>query len=319
MELNDGTPQGSSCSCSLFAIFVGDLGLWTSASLLLAYANDTCITVVADSIEELQEKLELEGERVLKYFANNKMVANPEKTGLLVLRPTHSKASIDQLTIDLLGSIIYESEDQKLLGVQMQNNLKFTKQIEKVKKELQYALSVMSRLSKTLRKKELKQIAHGIFMSKLSYCLSVYGSSMLRTKESDAQSTLLQSLQVCQNDLLRILTGNKRSDRVRVQDMLTEKKMLSVNQLLGYSMIVETWKARNFNIPVLCSLLGRKRPLDNKTLRSDTFSQVSTSFDEPFAKGTAMLWNMSSDRFKSINLLVVAKSEARKLAELLPL
>ena len=131
-------------------------------------------------------------------------------------------------------------------------------------------------------------------------------------------STLLHELQVCQNDMLRILTGNKRSEKIRVKDMLRETKTLSVNQLLGYCMLIETWKARNSNIPVLSSLLDRKR-VDNRTLRSDSMSLVSPTVNEPFTVGTSKLWNLSSQRFKTTNLLTIAKIEARKLAETLPI
>jgi len=83
-------------------------------------------------------------------------------------------------------------------------------------------------------------------------------------------------------------------------------------------MLIETWKARNSNIPVLSSLLDRKR-VDNRTLRSDSMSLVSPTVNEPFTVGTSKLWNLSSQRFKTTNLLTIAKIEARKLAETLPI
>jgi len=272
--------------------------------------------VVADSFNELTAKLEIAGEKILQYFTGNRMVANAEKTGLLILRPTLSKS--EHVSISLAGTTIQESTDQKVLGVHVQNDFKYVKHIKKVKADLQYALSVLRRLRKSLGKKELSQVASGIFTSHLRYCLPVFASSYLRTGESDAYSTLMQELQVCQNDMIRILTGNKRSERVRIRDMLTETKTLSVNQLLGYSMLIETWKARNSNIPVLSSLLDRKR-VDNRTLRSDSMSLVSPTVNEPFTVGTSKLWNLSSQRFKTTNLLTIAKIEARKLAETLPI
>jgi len=318
LPLTDGTPQGSACSCTLFALFVGDLGLWTGESVPTMYADDTCLTVIANSLNEITEKLQIEGERMLRYFTGNKMVANPEKTGLLILRPTLPKVQNEKVCISLAGKQIEESKDQKALGVHVQSDFKFTKHILKVKADLQYALSVLRRLQKSLGKKEMSQIANGIFTSHLRYCLPVYASSHLRTGESDMYSTLLHELQVCQNDMLRILTGNKRSEKIRVKDMLRETKTLSVNQLLGYCMLIETWKARNLKIPGLSSLLDRKR-VDNRTLRSDSLSLVSPTVTEPFSVGTAKLWNLSSQRFKTTNLLTIAKIEARKTAEQLPL
>jgi len=80
---------------------------------------------------------------------------------------------------------------------------------------------------------------------------------------------------------------------------------------------METWKARAFNVPVIASLLDNKRD-DSRSLRSDTHGLVRSSVDEPFANNTAKLWNLASERFRSTNLLVIAKIEAKKLAISLP-
>ena len=59
--LDTGTPQGSSCSCLIFALFVGDLPLWIDEGLLEAYADDTFVTVEANDESELKKRLEEEG------------------------------------------------------------------------------------------------------------------------------------------------------------------------------------------------------------------------------------------------------------------
>ena len=70
LELESGTPQGSSCSCLVFALFVGDLALWIGTGQLGAYADDTFLTVEADNETELRIKLETEGRKILEYFAS---------------------------------------------------------------------------------------------------------------------------------------------------------------------------------------------------------------------------------------------------------
>ena len=81
---------------------------------------------------------------------------------------------------------------------------------------------------------------------------------------------------------------------------------------------MEMWKARAFDVPVLGNLIDQGRG-DERTLRSDSLGTVKSVVDEPFAKICAKLWNMSSDSFKSTNLLVIAKREAKKLARSLPI
>ena len=94
-------------------------------------------------------------------------------------------------------------------------------------------------------------------------------------------------------------------------------KLLSVNQTIAYSSLMEMWKAKEFSVPVLESLLVRKRN-ETKILRSDSSGKVQSSINETFANTMAKLWNSSSDRFKHTNLLVIAKHEAKKLASTLP-
>ena len=160
-------------------------------------------------------------------------------------------------------------------------------------------------------------IADGLVMSKIRYCLPVYAADSIRLKTSDPQSTQLQNIQRGQNKMLRIITGNKLKDRVRVSDMLTTTGFLSVNQSAAYSLLVELWKAREFSVPILGSMLDRKRN-DERTLRSDSAATVSALGHDELALYCARLWNLSTKKFKTTNLLKVAKAEAKALAKTLP-
>jgi hypothetical protein len=41
----------------------------------------------------------------------------------------------------------------------------------------------------------------------------------------------MKELQKSQNKLLRVITGKKVSDRIKIEDMLTSLQMMSVNQI----------------------------------------------------------------------------------------
>jgi len=221
-----------------------------------------------------------------------------------------SNVQKSKVEIRLGDATVHESDVEKLLGVQIQSNLKWNEQTKKVKAELQYALSVLQRLQPTLGKKDLKTIANGIFMSRLRYALPVYGSAILRLKETDSLPADAKELQVLQNDMLRLLTGNKRRDKVRITEMLRETNI--------YGMLMEVWKAKEFDLPILGSLLVRTSRSDERTLRSDSGSILSPALPEYFSETSSRLWNMCSERFKTTNLLKIAQSEARKFVITLP-
>ena len=121
-----------------------------------------------------------------------------------------------------------------------------------------------------------------------------------------------------QNEMLRIITGRKRIDHPKIKDMLESTNMLSINQLIGYGITMEAWKAKAFNIPQLSTLLSYERG-DDRTLRSNSNNAAVSSTIEPFAICARNLWNRASDRFKTTNLLIVAKTEAKKMAKSLPI
>ena len=179
-------------------------------------------------------------------------------------------------------------------------------------------LFLLCHLRNQLGRKELTMIADGLMMSKIRYCFSVYGVEWLRLNENDPRTNMLSSLQKIQNSALRIITGSKRVDHVRVTDMLKATNFLSVNQVIAYSTLMEMWKARAFNVPVLESLLDRVRN-DDRTLRSDSQQQVKYTPNEYFARAAAQLWNRASDRFRNTNLTVIAKKEAKLLVSTLPI
>ena len=155
-------------------------------------------------------------------------------------------------------------------------------------------------------------------MSRLRYCLPVIGAEFVRFGDDDSRSGIMQSLQLIQNEMLRIVSGKRRRDHERIADMLENARMLSINQLASYSVLIESWRAETFNIEHLSSLLTHNRR-DGRTLRSDTTNNVSSSINEPYAICARLLWNRSTTKYKETKSITVAKREAKSTAKLLPL
>ena len=207
---------------------------------------------------------------------------------------------------------------EKILGVIVRNDLKWSSHTNKLKSECNYHLSVLRRLRRVLGNDQMKRIAEGLLMSRLRYCLAVHGAEQLRFDDNDKRTSVAQELQGVQNEMLRIITGRKRIDHPKIKDMLESTNMLSINQLIGYGITMEAWKAKAFNIPQLSTLLSYERG-DDRTLRSNSNNAAVSSTIEPFAICARNLWNRASDRFKTTNLLIVAKTEAKKMAKSLPI
>ena len=177
---------------------------------------------------------------------------------------------------------------------------------------------MLNRLRHILKKHELKLIIEGLVNSKIRYCISVYGAESLRVNDADVTKKSMHDLQVLQNDAMRIVTNHKRSEHIHITDMLHETRCLSVNQILAYTMLLENWKASNFKVPVLGNLLIECTSSE-RTLRSETARLVRPCLSEAYSLASTKLWNLASSRFRTTNLLSIAKIEARNLIKTFPL
>ena len=157
--------------------------LYCQDAELCGYADDTSITVKGKSLESVKEKCEAEVKNILEYMAINKLSCNDDKTNILVMKQGY----IDQtLTFDIGESKIEESDEEKLLGVWVSNDLKWTHHLEKLESKLRSKLYSLRKLEQVLPKSILKKVAEGLFSSILRYALGLF--CPIRIKDTDPQS-----------------------------------------------------------------------------------------------------------------------------------
>jgi hypothetical protein len=315
VTLTCGIPQGSACSCLLFIMYCGDMPLWITMGSIQSFADDTLLFIEGESAASVISSLEKQSRLLFEFFASNNLVANAAKTAFMLVRPKCNDKP--KYSIDIQGTYIEESESERVLGVQIRNDLKWQSQLAQVNKKLNYSLFTLKRLQPFLGKKHLNTIAQGIMMSHLRYCSAVYLHDKVRLKQQDATNKDMQQLQLKQNAMLRIILKKRQSQHVTIKSMLEETKNLSVNQLTCLSVLMETWKAIHLNVHGIKEHLHRDiKPV---CLRSTSQNLLKVNEDlKSFPSKAAKMWNISSDRFKSTCLLKVAKAEAVKLVKTLP-
>ena len=83
-------------------------------------------------------------------------------------------------------------------------------------------------------------IADSIFNSVIRYGIAVYLLPIYEKEDLKARklSSETDSLQVLQNNMLRVIHGLRISDRVNMLELRTKIKMISVNQMSIYHTIM---------------------------------------------------------------------------------
>ena len=106
------------------------------------------------------------------WFRANKISLNESKTKLLIFRPRR-KLNITVSNIKLNNFILTPEKSVTYLGIEINENLSWNKQIEIIAKKLSRTNSILSKLRYYVSKKTLTSIYYSLFHS-----YTVYGSTV---------------------------------------------------------------------------------------------------------------------------------------------
>ena len=166
-----------------------------------------------------------------------------------------------KLNINICEQEIEETKSEKLLGVVVNNTIAWREHIYGdeenlgLLKNLSKRIGILKKLRKYLPDKKFRQVASGIFTSKLIYCITVWGGiwglpnepNKVRRNTSISKESM-RKLQVCQNKILRLISG--RDYETPTSELLNLCNSLSVHQLVAYHSACQVYKTYKSKLPV---------------------------------------------------------------------
>ena len=99
---------------------------------------------------------------------------------------------------------------------------------------------MLKMLSKYADFKSRKALAEGLILSKLNYCISLWGTTT---------AGIMQQIQVFQNDVVRTVFGVGRRRFVQLDPLYVKLKWLKVNQTLQYHDTISLHAMLKYNTP----------------------------------------------------------------------
>ena len=175
--INSGVPQGSILGPLLFNIHINDLSLSLShpESKLEMFADDTSLHTQDKSLTKIQEILQTSVNEIEQWTIANKMAINPSKTKSMIISTDHKHRNKD-LKIDLkIGNEnIYQVSEHKLLGITIDQELKWKGHIEQLKKKLSRNIFLLNKLQPIISHTALKIFFNSHCLSHINYSTSIW-------------------------------------------------------------------------------------------------------------------------------------------------
>ena len=172
-----GVPQGSVLGPVLFCLFINDLPLHTQSTDTKChmFADDTSLSTCGKTISKVEKQLQSNINNVSKWCKSNKMALNSLKTKcmLITTRQKHQK-KLAPLKLHVDFDPIEQVSEHSLLGVIVDNELKWQSHINKIEKTLSKNIYLMSRLKHYSDQITLKTFFHAHIMPHIDYASTVW-------------------------------------------------------------------------------------------------------------------------------------------------
>ena len=155
------------------------------SSYVCNFADDNTVYACGKDIESVAMRLEDDISGALDWFKHNKMVANLKKFQVMFLgRKQHQEffLEVKNKSIDVTRSV-------RLLGINVDDELKFDKHVKTMCQNVSRKISAFSRVAPYIDEKKGKILYHIFIMSNFNYCPLIWMFAVKRKTKKSTEFT----------------------------------------------------------------------------------------------------------------------------------
>ena len=296
-EIVFGVPQGSILGPLLFNIFISDLFLIIKDIDIGSYADDNTPYCAYDNFDDVLACLEKTASDLFEWFSNNGMKANADKCHLLL-------STKGKLTANISNFKITNSKKEKLLGVTIDNDLKFESHIESLCSKASQKLYALSRMSSYMGLGQRRLIMKSFINSQFGYCPLIW---------MNHSRALNNKINRIHERALRLVYRDKKST---FDELLTKDNSVKVHIKNLQVVVTEMFRVKNKESP---EIMNRVFPIaeQNYNLRNNcnfVSRRINTVHygTESLSHLGPNLWRILPDEYKKVKSLNEFKTKIKR-------
>ena len=119
----------------------------------------------------------------------------------------------------------------------------------------------------------------------------------------------MAKLQVLVNDLMHLICGIRRSDKISINDLVQSTNLPTVNQLAAETCAMEMWRTQTFLLPAKRHFLEATRSYDTRPSSQVSFLMpvMANNHEEWFTFKATKIWNRLPEDVRNIKSPFAAK------------
>ena len=279
-----GVPQGSILGPLLFIISVNDICNVSPMLFKILYADDTCVLISGNHLNNLIDRLNTELISLNNWFKANKLSLNTKKSFFMIFHRSRIKPNvINKVVID--NHELTQVNSAKYLGVIIDHKLNWIEHISYVKSKMSKGIGIMYKARQFLTKKALLMLYHAYIFPYMTYCIEVWGC---------ASQTQLNCLFLLQKKIIRIM--NFSHYLAHTNPLFLTMKVLPLRKIFFYKVGLIMYKySLNLLPECIAHLYLRNDSIHEHNTRGCHELRVLPGA-KTFSNISARIWNVLSNK-----------------------
>ena len=138
---------------------------------IMSYADDSTSYVCSENVDVTQGKLEEIGKVLFEWFSNNLLKGNADQFHLIL-------STDEPFSINVDNEVIKNSNNKKLLGMNLNNRLGFVTHVTNISKRVSKKLHALTRISQYINIHKRRMTMKAFIATKFGYCMDICMSKL---------------------------------------------------------------------------------------------------------------------------------------------